>query len=133
MSTIISFKYLIVWQKSHELVLCIYKVTSQFPKEETYALTSQIRRAAVSVPANIAEGFKKKTLANKLNFLSHSDGSLEEVKYYLILAKDLSYISLEKYLELELCCEEVSKLISGYAKNMKNYYNNKATNTQQKN
>jgi len=54
---------------------------------------SQIRRAVVSVPANIAEGFKKKTLANKLNFLSHSDGSLEEVKYYLILVKDLSYIS----------------------------------------
>ncbi|MDF2932463.1 MAG: hypothetical protein K0R36_1794 [Chryseobacterium sp.] len=122
MSAIISFKDLIVWRKSHQLVLSIYKITSQFPKEETYALTSQIRRAVVSVPANIAEGFKKKTLANKMNFLSHSDGSLEEVKYYMILAKDLSYISLEEYLELELCCEEVSKLITGYAKSMKNYY-----------
>ena len=123
MSTIISFKDLIVWRKSHEIVLRVYKITSQFPKEETYALTSQIRRAVVSVPANIAEGFKKKTLANKLIFLSHSDGSLEEVKYYLILAKDLSYISLEEYLELELSCEEISKLISGYAKSVKNYHN----------
>lgn len=122
MGIIISFKDLIVWQKSHQLVLSVYGITTKFPKDETYALTNQIRRAMVSVPANIAEGFRKKTLANKLNFLSHSDGSLEEVRYYLILAKDLSYISLQEYSELEFCCEEVSKLISGYAKNIKNYY-----------
>jgi len=59
---------LVVWQKSHQFVLGIYSVTAGFPKEEVYALTSQIRRAAVSIPANIAEGFKKKTLANKINF-----------------------------------------------------------------
>lgn len=122
MGTIISFRDLIVWQKSHQLVLNIYGVITKFPKEETYALTSQIKRAAVSVPANIAEGFKKKTLPNKLNFLSHSEGSLEEVRYYLILAKDLAYINLEEYTEMEIMCEEVSKLINGYSKSMKNFH-----------
>jgi len=122
MGTIIAFRDLIVWQKSHQLVLNIYRITSKFPKEETYSLTSQIRRASVSVPANIAEGFIKKTLANKLNFISHSEGSLEEVRYYLILAKDLEYITLEEYINIETMCEEVSKLINGYSKSIKNYH-----------
>lgn len=122
MGTITSFKDLVVWQRSHQLVLIIYKITSKFPKEETYALTSQMRRAMVSVPANIVEGFKKRTLPNKLNFLSHSEGSLEEVRYYLILAKDLYYISTDEYLQLESYCEEISKLINGYSKNIKNFY-----------
>ncbi|MCD9856281.1 four helix bundle protein [Epilithonimonas sp. JDS] len=128
MGTIISFTDLVVWQKSHQFVLGIYSVTVGFPKEEVYALTSQIRRAAVSIPANIAEGFKKKTLANKINFLSHSEGSLEEVKYYLILAKDLNYISRIDFEKLTLDAEEISKLISGYVKAVKNYHHNNPTN-----
>lgn len=116
-----------VWQKSHQFVLSIYSITSNFPKEEIYALTSQIRRASVSVPANIAEGFKKKTLPNKINFLSHSEGSLEEVKYYLILAKDLNYIYLTDFEKLTQDAEEVSKLISGYSKSIKNYHEKKPT------
>lgn len=128
MGTILSFKDLVVWQKSHQFVLEIYSVTAGFPKEEIYALTNQIRRAAVSIPANIAEGFKKKTLPNKINFLSHSEGSLEEVKYYLILAKDLNYISLIDFERLTLDAEEISKLINGYSKSIKNYHQNNQNN-----
>ncbi len=78
MSGFDSFKDLIVWQKSHDFVLAIIFITAKFPKDEMYALTNQLRRATASVPANIVEGFKKKTLANKLNYISHSEGSLEK-------------------------------------------------------
>lgn len=122
MGTVLSFQDLVVWQKSHQLVLEIYSLTKSFPKDELYALTSQIRRASVSIPANIAEGFTKKTLANKINFLSHSKGSLEEVKYYLILARDLNYIALANFEKLTYDAEEVSKLINGYAKSIQNYH-----------
>jgi four helix bundle protein len=125
MGSILSFKDLIVWEKSHALVLEVYAITTDFPKYEIFALTSQLRRAAVSIPANIAEGFKKKTLANKINYLSHSEGSLEEVKYYLILSKDLEYITLEKFELLNNLSEEVSKLISGYSKTIKKYHQDK--------
>ncbi|MFC0343174.1 four helix bundle protein [Epilithonimonas hispanica] len=124
MSTILSFQDLMVWQKSHQFVLDIYSLTKCFPKDELHALTNQIRRASVSIPANIAEGFTKKTLANKINFLSHSKGSLEEVKYYLILARDLNYIALVDFEKLIQDAEEVSKLINGYAKSIKNYHEN---------
>lgn len=110
-----TFKELIVWQKSHRLVLEAYKATSGFPKQEIYALTSQIRRASVSVAANIAEGYKKKTKPNKLNFLNISEGSLEEVKYYLILSKDLEFISEKEFANLENLTEEVGRLITGYS------------------
>ncbi len=110
-----TFKELIVWQKSHKLVLEIYKVTKVFPKEEVYALTNQIRRASVSIAANIAEGYKKKTKASKLNFLNISEGSLEEVKYYIILSKDLEFITEKEFYQLEGITEEVGRLISGYS------------------
>ncbi len=128
MSTILSFRDLLVWQKSHQFVLEIYSITKIFPKEEIYALTNQMRRATVSIPANIAEGFSKKTLANRINFLSHSEGSLEEVKYYIILAKDLGYISLLDFEKLTQNAEEISKLIKGYSKSIKNYHNKNLTN-----
>ncbi|MPS73400.1 MAG: four helix bundle protein [Chryseobacterium sp.] len=128
MGTVLSFQDLVVWQKSHQFVLEIYSLTKIFPKDELYALTNQIRRASVSIPANIAEGFTKKTLANKINFLSHSKGSLEEVKYYLILVKDLNYISLNDFEKLTQHAEEVSKLINGYAKSIKNYHENNPNN-----
>jgi four helix bundle protein len=111
-----SFKDLIAWQKAHLFVLSIYKVSKSFPNDELYALTSQIRRAAVSVAANIAEGYKKKTLPNKINFLNISEGSLEEIKYYIILANDLEYISTHSHDLLMKEAEEVGKLISGYDK-----------------
>ncbi|MDQ3331145.1 MAG: four helix bundle protein, partial [Planctomycetota bacterium] len=83
------FEDLIVWQKAHALVLTIYRTTESFPRTETYGLTSQLRRSAVSIPANIAEGFRKRGRSDKARFLNISQGSLEETRYYLILARDL--------------------------------------------
>ena len=110
-----SFKELIVWQKAHKLVLEVYKTTKSFPKEEVYSLTNQFRRAGVSIAANIAEGYKKKTVAAKSNYLNISEGSLEEVKYYLILAKDLNYMSEALSDELYNDAEEVGRLLTGYS------------------
>ena len=87
-----NFTDLIVWQKAHEFVLETYKVTRDFPMEERFALCTQFQRAAVSIPANIAEGYKKLSRADKLRFMNISQGSLEECRYYIILSKDLSYI-----------------------------------------
>ena len=106
-----SFEDLIVWQKAHQLVLYVYKVTKDFPKNEIYGLTSQLRRAAVSVPANIAEGFKKRGKPDKARFMNIAQGSLEECRYYFILARDLGYIDIR---ELMLKLEEVSKLLESY-------------------
>jgi len=105
------FQDLIVWQKAHEFVLLIYRYSESFPKNELYGLTSQLRRSAVSVPSNIAEGFKKKTKPDKVRFLNIAQGSLEECRYYLILAKDLGYGETSKLMEK---LEEVSKLLEGY-------------------
>jgi len=106
-----TFEDLIVWQKAHALVLAIYKASQCFPKEETYGLRSQLRRCSVSVPANIAEGFRKRSLADKMRFLNIAQGSLEESRYYLILGHDLGYIDSS---ELKNNLSEVSKLLDGY-------------------
>jgi len=102
-----SFIDLFVWQKAHQLVLMTYEYSREFPKSEMFGLTSQLRRAITSVPANIAEGFKKKEKHDKLRFMNIAQGSLEECRYYLILAQDLNYgdnCGLKEKLE------EVSKL-----------------------
>ena len=106
------FEELIVWQKAHKFVLMVYGYSSKFPKQEMYGLTSQFRRAAISIPANIVEGFKKKSKADKVRFLNIAQGSIEECRYYLILAKDLGYGDSEE-LKHELI--EVSKLLEVYA------------------
>ncbi len=85
-----TFQDLIVWQKAHKFVLGVYKLSEGFPKTEVYGLTSQLRRAAVSIPANIAEGFKKRTKPDKARLMNIAQGSLEECRYYLILTKDLN-------------------------------------------
>ena len=95
-----SFTDLIVWQRAHEFVLSVYKLISDFPKSETYGLTSQFRRAAVSIPANIADGFVKKGKADKLRFYNIAQGSIQECKYYLILSKDLNYTRDNNLMEL---------------------------------
>lgn len=115
-----TFKELIVWQKAHGLVVEVYRATKRFPKEEIYVLTSQLKRAAISVAANIAEGYKKKTTASKLNFLNISEGSLEEIKYYFILAADLEYITDKGNQVLTGRAEEVGSLINGYIEGIKN-------------
>ncbi|MEP6662705.1 MAG: four helix bundle protein [Verrucomicrobiota bacterium] len=106
------FADLIVWQKAHQFALGVYRFTEIFPQKEIYGLTSQFRRAAISIPANIAEGFKKRVRADKARFLNIAQGSLEECRYYLILAKDLNYGDSSALLPL---LEETSKLLEAYA------------------
>lgn len=106
-----SFRDLIVWQKAHAFVLEIYRFTRAFPSEEKFGLTSQIRRSAVSVPANIAEGFPKRTASDKTRFFNIARGSLEETHYCLILANDLGYGNSQ---ELLISYDEVARLLSGY-------------------
>jgi four helix bundle protein len=106
------FEQLIVWQKAHQFVLGVYRLTGNFLRAEIYGLTSQLRRAAVSILANIAEGFKKRGRADKVRFPTIAQGSLEECRYYLILAKDLNYGDPGK---LQPQLEEVSKLLEAYS------------------
>ncbi|HKZ57407.1 MAG TPA: four helix bundle protein [Thermodesulfovibrionales bacterium] len=105
-----TFKDLFVWQKAHELVIEVYRSTKPFPPEERFGLVSQMRRTAVSIPANIAEGFVKRSIKDKSNFYNISQGSLEELKYYLILSEDLGYA---KNGLLTLKANEVGKLLNG--------------------
>jgi four helix bundle protein len=107
------FEDLIVWQKSHQFVLNVYHYTEGFPNKEIYGLAAQFRKAAISVAANIAEGFKKRGKLDKMRFLNIAHGSLEECRYYLILAKDLNYGDNKN---IVLKAEEVSKLIESYSK-----------------
>lgn len=108
-----TFEDLIVWQKAHAFVISIYRLTEVFPNHEIYGLTSQFRRAAVSIPANVAEGFRKRSKADKIRFLNIAQGSIEECRYYLILTKDLNYCDVSSSKSL---LEEVSKLIEAYSK-----------------
>jgi four helix bundle protein len=107
-----SFEDLLVWQKAHQLVLAVYRETQAFPKCETYGLSSQFRRAAVSIAANVAEGFKKRGKADKLRFLNIAQGSLEETRYYVILSRDLEYGQTPQLRER---AEEVGKLLEAYS------------------
>jgi len=106
-----SFRDLIVWQKSHALALLVYRVTANYPKSELYGLVSQLRRAATSVPANIAEGFKRASRADKARMLNVAQGSLEEARYYLLLAEDLGYKG-DSTLQGDL--DEVARLLDAY-------------------
>lgn len=106
-----TFTDLLVWRKAHQLVLGVYKISATFPANEIYGLTSQFRRAAVSVPANIAEGFKRRGKQDKRRFLNIAQASLEECRYYLILAKDLDYASDQGF---AAALEEVSKMLDAY-------------------
>ena len=107
-----TFQDLLVWQKAHRFVLEVYVLTATFPKQETYGLSLQMRRAAVSIPANIAEGFRRRGKADKARFMNIAEGSVEECRYFLILAKDLGYGEVEK---LSAMLEEVSRLLGAYA------------------
>jgi four helix bundle protein len=112
-----SFEDLIVWQKAHAWVLEVYRMSDSFPAKENYALTSQLRRAAMSVPANIAEGFKKRGARDKLRFFNIAQGSLEESRYFLILARDLGYADVR---EAQEKLEEVSRLLEAYYRTILN-------------
>lgn len=112
-----SFEDVEIWQKAHAFVLEIYRLSENFPKHELYGLTSQLRRAAVSIPANFAEGFGKATKPDKLRFYSISQGSLEECRYYLILARDLGYGETS---DLKYNLEEISKMLGSYMHRIRN-------------
>jgi four helix bundle protein len=112
------WKDLIVWQKAHQLVIDIYSITSSFPESERYNLTSQIRRAATSIPSNIVEGHERGTQKDFQRFLYISRGSLEEVRYLILLGKDLMLINNSVYLEIEEKCSEVSIMLNKLIKSL---------------
>ncbi|MEO7505922.1 MAG: four helix bundle protein [Pyrinomonadaceae bacterium] len=111
------FEQVEVWQKAHQWVLGIYRLTEVFPKHEMFGLTNQLRRAAVSVPANFAEGFKRSSLTEKLRFYNIAQGSLEECKYFLILAQDLNYGDTKN---LRSEAETVSRMLDAYMQAVRN-------------
>ena len=109
-----SFEDLIVWQKNHELTLLVYRVTADFPKSELYGLVSQMRRAAVSVPANIAEGFKRRKNPDNARCMNIAQASLEEVRYYFILSRDLGYLKEIGRSRID----EIARLLSAYIRSV---------------
>ena len=109
---------LIVWQKAHELVLNIYKITKDFPKDEHFGLASQIKRAAVSVPCNIVEGKARGSNKDYKRFLLIARGSLEELKYQMLLARDLEYINNNTYENALKSAKEVGRLLNGLMKKL---------------
>ena len=107
-----TFRDLAVWRKAHDFVLAVYTFTAGFPRQETYGLTLQMRRAALSIPANIAEGFRRRGKADKARFMNMAEGSVEECRYFLILASDLGYGDTSS---LSALLDEVSRMLSAYA------------------
>ena len=111
-----SFKDIIAQQKSYEFVLLVYKATKKYPDFEKYGLSSQFQRAAVSIVANIAEGSKKLSKADKLRMMNIAQGSLEECRCYVMLSKDLEYISEDEYNSLNYSIEGTSYYLNAYCK-----------------
>ncbi len=105
-----------VWQKAHQLVLLVYSSTKSFPKEEVFGLTSQMRRCAVSVPANIVEGYGRKSDKEKLNFFNIAKGSLTELEYYIELTLELGYINEKSFNDLVQLRSDVGRLLNGFSK-----------------
>lgn len=107
---ITSFTQLDVWRKARALVLNIYAISGEFPPEEKFVLVDQVRRAAVSIPANIAEGFGRRHVKDKVRFYTMSVGSLEELRYYIILARDLGYVDDSESLMVSI--DEVRRMLN---------------------
>ena len=117
------FKELKIWKRSHKLTIDIYRATQKFPKEELYGLTSQIRRAASSIPTNIAEGCGRRTNAELANFLNIASGSASEVEYELLLAKDMDYIDDVQYQLFANEVREIRSMLSAYMTKVRNAKN----------
>lgn len=113
-----TFKDLKVWQKSHELALEIYKITKLYPAEEKFGLVSQLRRSASSIPANIVEGFKRRSKKDFAHFVNIAEGSLEETKYTLFLSYELGYLDKNKFEELNKACDEIGRMLNGLYKKL---------------
>jgi four helix bundle protein len=116
------FHKLQVWQKAHALVLEIYMVTREFPQSELYGLTSQLRRAAMSIPSNIAEGCGRNSENELLRFMVIAQGSTSEVEYQLLLAKDLGWLKVDKYDEFKIKVNEIKRMLFSYQKRIKETY-----------
>lgn len=114
-----NFKELLVWQKSINFVTEIYELTNGFPKSEMYGLTSQIRRASISIPSNIAEGNSRRSVADYLQFLKIARGSCAEVETQLIIAQNLKFLNEEHYLKLNQDIIEISKMLNGLINSLK--------------
>lgn len=114
-----NFRKLIAWQRGHELMLNVYRATKSFPRDEIYGLTSQIKRAAMSITSNIAEGFSRKSLADKTHFYQMALGSCSEVQNQIIAAHDLDFMNDTDYEKLDLLSEETHKIINGLIKAMR--------------
>jgi len=110
---ITDFKDLVAWQKSHRLAVDIYKSTESFPKSEQFGLTNQIRRAIVSVASNIAEGFGRRTKADRIHFYDMARASLHEVQAQLLIARDVEYVDVNVYAKLEEKTIECHKILTG--------------------
>ena len=113
------FRQLKVWEKSHQLALAVYKATREFPKEELYGLTSQIRRASMSVPTNIAEGCGRNTDAEFARFLQIAMGSASETEYQLLLSRDLGFLTKVKYDQLNSDVTEVKRMLASLLKTLR--------------
>ncbi|HPC35544.1 MAG TPA: four helix bundle protein [Candidatus Marinimicrobia bacterium] len=113
------WKDLEVWQLSHQLVIDIYQLTASFPKEEKFSLCDQIKRAAVSIPANIVEGHSKNSVKEFIRFLFISRGSLEEIRYLILLSKDLNFISENEYLKFEQILKNLSVKLNNLIHSLK--------------
>ena len=114
-----NFYHLKIWQKAHQLTLDIYKITISFPKHELYGITSQLRRASSSVPANIVEGYSRRGKKEFVQFLYQARGSLDETIYFLILSKDLRYITNEKFNSLVKLASELMKMLNSFITKIK--------------
>ena len=113
------FRKLQVWERSHELTLKIYELTSQFPREEIYGLTNQIRRACTSIPTNIAEGCGRESTADFARFLQIAMGSASETEYLILLAHNLKYFNAKQYVELTDAIVSVQKMLTSLLKNIR--------------
>ena len=114
------FEDVIAWQKARVFINHVYRVTKSFPSDERFGLTSQFQRAAVSIAANIAEGYKRMGKDDKLRFYNYSQGSLEECRCYIYLSNDFKYISDEEMQAMLVEIEETSKILNSYIISIKN-------------
>ncbi|MBI2034700.1 MAG: four helix bundle protein [Candidatus Levybacteria bacterium] len=115
-----NFTDLYTWREAHKLVLMIYQITKEFPKEETFGLVSQLRRCAVSITSNIAEGFSRRSYREKVQFYSISQGSITELQNQILIAKDVGYLSKETFNDVAQQSISVNKLLSGLIRASKN-------------
>ncbi|OGN02104.1 MAG: four helix bundle protein [Candidatus Yanofskybacteria bacterium RIFCSPHIGHO2_01_FULL_43_42] len=115
----LGYRSLIVWEKAHELAIKTYQATKTFPKDELFGLVSQMRRCAVSVPANVVEGYSRRSVKEKLNFYNIANGSLSELEYYIDLAFELKYVDEEIHNNLIVARADVGRLLNGFIKSFK--------------